>query len=71
VITIDDIMVKFEELKPGLEILVDGGFTCMNPGKYRVKVGKKGFYLRCVEGKHYLDGQLDDNYNLVGINHVE
>lgn len=59
--------VGLEELKPGKTLMVGDGFTCMNPGKYRVKIDKKGLYIRCIKGKHYLDGQVGSDGKLIGM----
>jgi hypothetical protein len=56
------------EVKPGDRLICDGGFTCVPAGK-RVKVmeAPNGLYFKCKEGRHYLDGQLGDNGELIGL----
>lgn len=62
--------VKLDQLKKKDILLVDNGFTCMNEGKYLVKIDKKGLYVRCIQGKHYLDGQIGDDGFLVGMKRI-
>lgn len=59
--------VSLEELKPGQTLLVGEGFETMNPGKYRVKIDKKGLYVRCINGKHYPSSQIDGGGSLIGM----
>lgn len=57
---------KLSELCVGSLVDVDKGFDCMR-GRKVVYKDKKGLYLLCSDGHHYLDGQLDDAGHLVGI----
>jgi len=52
----------------GAELIADGGFTCLADGDVcKVRKDEHGLYVACAEGKHYLDGQLDeDGENYVG-----
>ncbi|HKK38413.1 MAG TPA: hypothetical protein VJ949_03300 [Cryomorphaceae bacterium] len=60
--------LKYEDLKNGMNVHADGGFTCMHEGTKRVYSDEDGFYLKCDDGKHYLDGQIvGDNDEMVGI----
>lgn len=71
---------RLSRLKPGDVIITDSGFDCMGKNKAKVvrmtKVGRgsAGFtkmanrlYVCCREGKHLLDGQLDEKGRLIGI----
>lgn len=60
--------MKLADLKPMDTVIVDDGFTCMKGGTMRtVFEGKHGLYVTCAEGEHYLDGQEDEDGELVGI----
>lgn len=51
----------------GDELLSDNGFTCMVEGaKCKVEKDDDGLFVRCNEGRHYLNGQEDDHGNYVG-----
>jgi len=65
---------KFSAVKPGDVLITDGGFTCMpnNASKtvHSMKPdypGDRGLYITCRDGKHMLDGQLDDKGLLIGL----
>jgi hypothetical protein len=57
----------------GLEVQVDGDFTCIRPHARRViKTHAQGIWIRCTAGKHFLDGQLsDDGTAYVGVYKVK
>ena len=56
------------EVKEGDTVRLDGGFTCIREGETRiVKRGAGGLYFECSEGNHYLDGQLDDGTEYIGV----
>ena len=50
-------------------IEADGGFTCLSNGQRCIVHGEKDgrLYIFCKDGKHYLDGQLDDGDAYIGI----
>lgn len=59
---------RLEDLKVGDTVLTDDGFTCMKEGHHTVRGDGNGLFLECDEGKHYLEGQEDDETGgLVGI----
>ena len=59
---------KVDEVKRGSFLIADGGFTCMEPGRKKVMANAEGdLYVRCREGRHYLDGQIDENGVYVGL----
>lgn len=60
-------MLKLCDIKEGDVIKLDAGFTCVDAGKAKVKKDDDGLYFACRNIKHYLDGQEDDEGNLVGI----
>lgn len=61
---------KLSELKAGDVVRVTG-FTCLNDGeKKAVKFLQEVPYVECSQGKHFLDGQLDENGRLVGVTKV-
>lgn len=62
---------RLDRLKPGDRVMVDGGFTCMEPwSRHRAHVDPvdKRLYIFCRSGQHYLDGQLNrQGVSLVGV----
>ncbi len=60
--------MKLSDIKAGDIVVTDSRFTCMTSGKHIVYKNGDGFYLLCSHGRHYLDGQIDDEtQELVGI----
>lgn len=60
--------MKLTDLKIGDAVYTDDGFTCMKEGRHSVQGDAGGLFLKCDEGKHYLEGQEDDETGeLVGI----
>lgn len=60
--------MKLADIKIGDCVCLDGGFTCMKSGLQRVKGDERGLYIPCDDGRHYLDGQEDEEgAELVGI----
>lgn len=59
---------KLSELKAGDLIELDSEFTCMK-GVARICDEQGGLYICCSHGKHFLDGEVYDNYDdsLIGI----
>jgi len=54
--------------KAGDTLLADDGFTCI-PGDGEVVVQQaddERLYVPCSEGRHYLEGQLNDEMEYVG-----
>lgn len=63
-----DACMKYDDLKEGMLVYVDDGFTCMDAGTRIVRKNESGFYLDCKEGKHYLVGQIeDDGETMIGV----
>jgi hypothetical protein len=59
---------KIETVKPGDTLIADGGFTCLKDGQHcQVKVDADGLYVECTEGRHGLDGQLNEKDEVVGL----
>ena len=55
---------RLSELCVGAKIVCDGGFTCMKEGDIKTvefddAIGE--FWIECDDGRHYLEGQLDDD----------
>jgi hypothetical protein len=59
--------IKLSDLKAGDTIIADGGFTCMEAGPKKVYAADDGLHVLCNKGRHYLEGQLDDDGTLVGL----
>lgn len=57
------------ELKAGDIIAIDDGFTCLSEGNHTVEKDESGeLFIKCKDGKHFLEGQEDDETGeLVGI----
>lgn len=66
-------MIKLDDVKPGDVLIADGGFTCLaENARCEVLKDHYGLYVNCDEGKHYLDGQLDDDgTGIIGFTKVE
>jgi len=59
---------NINSIKPGDEVILDNGFTCMRAGKALVKSDGDRLFISCDDGRHYLDGQIDgDDGQMVGI----
>lgn len=62
-------------LHEGDKITLDVGFDCIPVGerskRRTVKKDKGGLYFRCGEGKHYLDGQLGEHDEYIGVYKVK
>lgn len=60
--------MKMSELKGGDWVVIDSGFTCAPASVVTVEEDEHGsLYFECSEGKHFLDGQLDRDGELVGL----
>lgn len=61
--------MKLNDLKPGDTVILDDRFTCMAEGAHVVKAKDDTglLFLDCEEGTHYLDGQENEDGELVGI----
>ena len=60
--------MKLSDLKAGDRIKGFGDFGCIPDKATRVVYdGPSGLYVKCLEGTHLLDGQEDDNGQLVGL----
>ena len=61
--------MKLTDLKTDNTVFTDCGFTCMSAGPKTIRHDEiGGFYVDCDEGRHFLDGQIDDaDGELVGI----
>lgn len=71
-----------KNMAPGVILECDGGFTCMRDGsKHVVKASSiqrpnggrpelSKLYISCKDGKHFLDGQLGDDGELIGLYQV-
>lgn len=53
-----------DQAKAGIEIEVDGDFTCIDKGTRRILTESSGhLHFSCKEGHHDIDGQLSDDGN--------
>lgn len=60
--------MKFQDVKVGDVLMTDDNFPCID-GNRRVIIEKdrSGLYFNCNDGRHYLDGQLNNDGGLVGL----
>jgi hypothetical protein len=57
-----------DNVKAGDKLVTDGGFTCITGDKVVIiQEDDKGLYFECAAGKHYIDGQEDDDGSLIGL----
>jgi hypothetical protein len=63
----EQMKMKWSDLKEGMVVYADDGFTCLREGPHIVKSDDGGFYLDCDEGTHHLDAQLDEEGYVVGL----
>ena len=56
--------MHFGHLTEGMLVIVDDGFTCLEPWSvHELKYNSRtGWYVECGDGSHYLDGQQDFRY---------
>lgn len=62
--------MKYSELKEGMVVAVDDGFTCIRPGQHTVRAYHNEFFLDCDAGYHFLEAQCDKEGNLIGIDYT-
>jgi hypothetical protein len=60
-------MTKLSEVSKGDVLIADNWFTCLPAGEHIVHKTDLGLYICCSKGRHYLDGQIDSERNLVGL----
>ena len=54
--------IPFRHIHLGDQLTADAGFDCLKPGaKVRVEADSEGLFVRCAEGKHYLDEGISFN----------
>lgn len=62
-----------DTVKEGDRLICDGGFTCLHEHSTSVvkadhtKIGIEALYIECADGQHFLDGQIGDDGELVGL----
>lgn len=64
--------VLVKDVKKGSIIISDGNFTCLKENQYCIvhKEDNNQLYVKCSEGRHFLDGQLsDDGKTYIGFTH--
>lgn len=63
--------IKLQDVKPGDRLVPDAGFSCLRKGEaYAVRSAEdaKGLFINCADGRHYLDGQTNEETGeLVGL----
>jgi hypothetical protein len=59
---------KLSDVRVGTKLVPDAGFTCMEAGAIlEVAEDDKGLFVPCSHGRHYLDGQLEDGVEYIGL----
>jgi hypothetical protein len=60
--------MKLADVKEGMKLKADGGFTCIRPGAVlTVKFDEEGFpFVPCHRGGHWLNGQVDGDGTIIG-----
>ena len=61
---------ELSEVRAGTKLRADGGFTCIPEGQELVVQSdhdRSPLYVRCSEGRHFLDGQLNNDGEYVGL----
>lgn len=59
--------MKISDVRVGDRLIADGGFDCMMEGReVTICRDPDGLYVWCNEGRHYLDGQVSDDGELIG-----
>lgn len=55
--------MKLGDIKEGDVLVADGGFDCLKEGARCVAKSdeRQRLYVECYAGRHYLDGQVDDD----------
>lgn len=61
-------MLKLADVQEGDILVPDAGFICVPSGTpLRVERDTEGLFFTCSAGKHYLDGQENDDGTLSGL----
>jgi hypothetical protein len=65
-------MLKLRDVKSGMKLKADGGFTCIDAGAVlTVQADEKGFpFVPCSEGGHWLGGQVSHDDTIIGFERV-
>lgn len=58
---------KEGQISPNQRVLLDGGFTCVKAGPTTILFDEDGLFFKCRAGHHYIDGQLNDDDEYIGI----
>ena len=62
---------RLKKVRAGDVLITDSGFTCMarNSAKtvYSCRGRNGGLWIACRDGRHMLDGQLDERGRLIGL----
>lgn len=64
---------KLAALELGASLRADGGFTCLRGGAVVIAAADEDgrLYVPCSAGRHFLDGQCDDDEVLIGLDLIE
>src|SRR4051812_7469509 len=62
-----EVPMKLSDIRAGDGVFTDSSFTCIKPGLHLVEESDLGLYVCCDHGEHYLDGQQNEDGELVGL----
>lgn len=60
---------KKSEVHAGSYLIPDSGFDCLSAGEIHTVFSddESRLYIHCTEGQHFLDGQLNEDDEYVGL----
>lgn len=62
--------MQLENVKAGDWIMADSGFICLKAGPHKVEAEDVQLYVVCDCGKHFLDGQVGADGELIGMHQI-
>jgi hypothetical protein len=63
---------RADEVSEGTRLIAGSGFDCIREGKVvTVQRENGGLFVPCSHGRHFIDGQLDQFGNYVGLSIVD
>lgn len=66
--TIAAVQATTDNVREGSIVIADGGFTCLEEGARLIVRSEDGtLFVNCADGRHALDGQLDEGDDYIGL----
>jgi len=59
--------LKITDAKEDQTVILDDGFTCHQAGKVTLRADGDRLWFACNDGRHYIDGQADDDIHCIGV----